>query len=68
MARVAAWPSTVGPAFSSEHVGTYPIATRRASNSSGVGLWGQTATAVSSPNQVTANASQRVSGSGTRKS
>lgn len=67
-ARVAACPSTVGPPLSSEHWGTYPMATRRASNSSAVGLWSQTATAVSSPNQVTANVSQRASGSGTSRS
>ncbi|HEX4609652.1 MAG TPA: hypothetical protein VH092_15745, partial [Urbifossiella sp.] len=35
----AAWPSTRGPSFRSEHVGTYPIATRRARSSSGVGRW-----------------------------
>ncbi len=64
----AAWPSTFGPSLSSEHVGFQPMATRRASNSSAVGLWSQTATAASSPNQDTPNTSQRAPGKGKYRS
>ena len=54
--------------FKREQVGTYPSSTLRARSSSALGLWSQTATAVSSPNQVTPNTSQRESGSGTNRS
>jgi len=44
--RQAAWPRIVGPAFNNVGVGFQPWAMRRSSNSSGKGLWSQTATAV----------------------
>ena len=63
--RVAAWPRTVGPAFNSDGVGRYPFRTRHANSASASGFAGQTATAVSTPNQETPNTAHRPSGSGT---
>ncbi len=47
------FPSTVAVA-----VGNQPRARRASSNSSGVGRWSQTATAVTTPNQVQSYTSQ----------
>lgn len=50
--RHAAYPRICAPSFSKEGVGRQSWLTRHASNSSGVGFLGQTATAINSPNQV----------------
>ena len=69
LTKHAACPKTRGPSFSSDFVGIHPSRMRQLSNSSALGRIGQTETAVSSPNQVIANDSQRDSpGRGTRKS
>ena len=67
-ASAAAWPSTRGTSMSSEHVGFQPSSMRRVSSSSAVGLWSQTATAASSPNQDTPKTIHRESGSGKNRS